>query len=132
MKGVPNPITIDGESLLLHEWCARTGVPPSTAWQRILRGWDRALAVTAPPMDQRERRRLGRASFERARAEGRVGRPRMDRERACVVGCDCLECERARERRRADLAALGWTPPSEPVEPVWMVALRMRRRPNDR
>ena len=39
-------ITIDKETKTLTEWCNITGIKRSTAYSRIVKGWDPALAVT--------------------------------------------------------------------------------------
>lgn len=41
-------VTIDGDMRTLTDWCAKNGVKPKTAWERIRRGWVPAEAVSIP------------------------------------------------------------------------------------
>lgn len=42
------PITLNGETLHLHDWAARTGLPYPTIVSRLNRGWSVERALTEP------------------------------------------------------------------------------------
>lgn len=52
------PITVDGETKLMHEWAATSGIKIQTIRARLDRyGWDVKDAIFTPPTPRNERRR---------------------------------------------------------------------------
>jgi hypothetical protein len=50
-RSITHTLTLDGETLCLSEWAARSGVPAALISTRLRRGWNEADAVRTPPAD---------------------------------------------------------------------------------